>query len=279
MPADQIVSDVKWAAPRFREAGLLKAILVRKGWPAAGLLSGAAAGAAAAGAAAAGAAAAAAAAAAARAATDAAAFPGVCAAAGAAPTAATARPRRGGGAGGADGLDASSASSKAAAEEARLFRGGGSGVGAADAEGGTSALHAGAGTPAPATALVSHDPCSKPSLAAVWRSCELSSSQLRRHAGTTPAAWRDAGEAATASASASRFCLTRRCEPPELMSVCARGGSVGKFLKSAGDIQRGWDYNIFAARPTPRFRPERETKYPEPGRHVRRHFAADEEPS
>ena len=43
VPAGQIVSDVKWAAPRFREDGLLKAMLVRKGWPAAGAAAAAAA--------------------------------------------------------------------------------------------------------------------------------------------------------------------------------------------------------------------------------------------
>ena len=166
-------------------------MLVRKGWPTAGLLEAAAAGAAAA---------------AARATTDATALPGVCAAAGAASAAATARPRRGGGGGGAVGLGASSAPSKAAAEEARLFRGGGSGVGAG----------------APVPTLVSHDHCSKPSNAAVWRSCTLSSSQQRRHAGMAPG--RDAGEAATASTPDSRLCLTRRCEPPEFMRsvLCAR---------------------------------------------------------
>ena len=161
----------------------------------------------------------------------------MCAAASAAPTAATARPRRGGGGGGAVGLDASSASSTAAA--ARLFRGGGSGVGAADAEGGTSALHAGAGTPAPAPALVSHDHCSKPSITTIWCSCALSSSQQRRHAGTMPAACDDAGEAAIEPAS-SRFCLTRRCEPPEFMSVYARGGAGALAWRNfkMGDIQR-----------------------------------------
>ena len=169
-------------------------MLVRKGWPTAGLLEAAAAGAAAA---------------AARATTDATALPGVCAAAGAASAAATARPRRGGGGGGAVGLGASSAPSKAAAEEARLFRGGGSGVGAG----------------APVPTLVSHDHCSKPSNAAVWRSCTLSSSQQRRHAGMAPG--RDAGEAATASTPDSRLCLTRRCEPPEfIISVCARARQI-----------------------------------------------------
>ena len=137
-------------------------------------------------------------------------------------------------------MDASSASSTAAA--ARLFRGGGSGVGAADAEGGTSALHAGAGTPAPAPApaLVSHDHCSKPSITTIWCSCALSSSQQRRHAGTMPAACDDAGEAAIEPAS-SRFCLTRRCEPPEFMSVYARGGAgalAWRNFKLMGDIQR-----------------------------------------
>ena len=204
----QIASDFKWAAPRFREFGLLKAMLVRKGWPTAGLLEAAAAGAAAA---------------AARATTDATALPGVCAAAGAASAAATARPRRGGGGGGAVGLGASSAPSKAAAEEARLFRGGGSGVGAG----------------APVPTLVSHDHCSKPSNAAVWRSCTLSSSQQRRHAGMAPG--RDAGEAATASTPDSRLCLTRRCEPPEfIISVCARARRFDRaqVVMKGGQFQR-----------------------------------------
>lgn len=213
----QIASDFKWEAPRFREFGLLKAMLVRKGWPTAGLLEAAAAGAAAA---------------AARATTDAAAFPGVCAAAGAASEAATARPRRGGGGGGAVGLGASSAPSKAAADEARLFRGGGSGVGAG----------------APVHTLVSHDHCSKPSNAAAERSCTLSSSQQRRHAGRTPAAWRDAGEAATASTPDARLCLTRRCEPPEFIKacMCARRVATGAQVPKGGHIQRTTTGDIFS---------------------------------